>query len=246
MHNNCFKAFLIPSCYTKTELKDGKKLKKTIFDLKIKGANITIPYKEEAYKICDVLDTNAKTIGAVNTIVNNNGKLHGYNTDSTGFVKSISEYKDVKSILILGAGGTARAISVALKNEGYNIEILNRSQNRLEFFKSLGVDTNSHDSFKTNKNYDMVVNTTSAGLLENSLPFDRDKLTNILQNSKYAIDVMYGKITPFLTLANELGKITKDGEDMLLYQGVLAFDYFTQHKFNTDDIQKYMREGLKS
>ena len=92
----------------------------------------------------------------------------------------------------------------------------------------------------------MVVNTTSAGLLENSLPFDRDKLTNILQNSKYAIDVMYGKITPFLTLANELGKITKDGEDMLLYQGVLAFDYFTQHKFNTDDIQKYMREGLKS
>ena len=70
MHNSCFKAFSIPSCYTKYKLTDGTKLREKIISNNISGANITVPYKEIAYQICDILDTNAKVIGAVNTIIN--------------------------------------------------------------------------------------------------------------------------------------------------------------------------------
>ena len=109
MHNHVFKNLHVDSCYTRIHLLDGEKLKETFFAQKLSGANITVPHKEAAFKACDEVRGFAKEIGVVNTIVNENGKLIGYNTDADGFLFSIQEFENIKKVLIIGAGGTAKA-----------------------------------------------------------------------------------------------------------------------------------------
>ena len=242
MHNAGFENLNFNGEYSKTHLEDGTKLKENFLANNIKGANITVPHKEEAFKQADEIVGLAKDIGAVNTYINENGKVKAYNTDAPGFMKAIQEYKDIKSAIILGAGGTAKAIAVAFKEAGIKITILNRSDNRLDFFKELGCTIYNWNSFKCDS-YDLVVNSTSAGLKDDNYPTSKGILENILENSKYAVDCIYGKVTPFLQLSKEKGLECKDGEDMLLYQGVIAFEYFTGQNASNEVI-KAMRDGL--
>ncbi len=138
MHNLSFNGLNYDACYTRYLLKDGKKLKETFFNLGLKGVNVTVPHKEDAFNACDVLDPFAKKIGVVNTIVEKEGKLYGYNTDAPGFLKAISEFKNAKTVLFLGAGGTAQSTSSILRDEGYDVTLLNRSEGRLEKYKNDG------------------------------------------------------------------------------------------------------------
>jgi shikimate dehydrogenase len=166
-----------------------------------------------------------------------------YNTDAPGFLKAIESFGDVKNVLLLGAGGTAKAISLALQEKGIEVTVLNRSEGKLEFFKNEGIKCSSWDSFEL-KNFDLVVNSTSAGLKDEYLPAPIEILEPILKNASFAFDCVYGKVTPFLKLAKDKGCEIKDGEDMLLYQGVLAFEYFTNTKADGELIEA-MRKGLK-
>ena len=118
MHNLSFQGLDFDGCYARYLLEDGRKLRETLFSLGLKGINITVPHKEHAYNACDVLDPFAKKVGAVNTIVEKEGKLYGYNTDAPGFLKAISEFENIKTVLFLGAGGTAKSTSVILKEAG--------------------------------------------------------------------------------------------------------------------------------
>jgi shikimate dehydrogenase len=111
MHNLAFQGLGVDACYTRYLLENGEKLKETFFKLQLKGINITVPHKEHAYNACDLLDPFAQKVGAVNTIVEREGKLYGYNSDAPGFLRAISEFKEIESVLFLGAGGTARATS---------------------------------------------------------------------------------------------------------------------------------------
>ena len=244
MHNAGFKLLNIDAIYNKTYLENGSNIKSTFLDKNLKGANITVPHKEDAYKYADEIRGLAKDIGAINTYINEKGKVIAYNTDAPGFMKAIKEFNNIKSAIILGAGGTAKAIAVAFKQAGIKTTVLNRSDNRLSFFKKLSCTTYNWDTFKIDK-YDLVINSTSAGLKDDNYPLPKEKLENILDNSTNAIDCIYGKITPFLTLAKEKGLKYKDGEDMLLYQGVLAFELFTGVKADQHLIEA-MRKGLKS
>ncbi len=243
MHNAGFKQINFDGTYTKTFLEDGKTLKNNFLDNKIQGANITVPHKEDAFNQADEIVGLAKDIGAVNTYINCNGIVKAYNTDAPGFMMTIEQFGDIKSALILGAGGTAKAIAVAFKGSKIDTTVINRSEKRLEFFDKLGCKTFNWDDFNC-KNYDLVVNSTSAGLKDDNYPTSKDILENILDNSKYAIDCIYGKITPFLQLAKKKGLKYKDGEDMLLYQGVIAFELFTNTKA-TNKVIEAMRQGLK-
>ena len=243
MHNAGFKQLNFDGNYTKTHLEDGKTLKENFLSKEINGANITVPHKEDAFKQADKVIGLAKEIGAVNTYINTNGKVKAYNTDAPGFMMAIEEYGDIKSALILGAGGTAKAIAVAFKGIGIDTTVINRSEGRLDFFEKIGCKVYSWNNFDYNK-YDIVVNSTSAGLKDDNYPLPKEKLETILDNSTYAIDCIYGKITPFLQLAKEKGLKYKDGEDMLLYQGVIAFELFTGTKA-TKELIKAMRNGLK-
>lgn len=244
MHNSGFDFIHFDGEYSKTLLEDGDKIKEVFLNNNFQGANITVPHKEYAFKHADIIDEFAKKIGAVNTYINDNGTVKAYNTDAPGFYMAIEEYKDVKNILLLGAGGTAKAIAVYLTHKGYNLTILNRSENSKEFFESLGCKFYTWDNFSP-ENYELIVNSTSAGLADENYPAPLNILEPIIKNTKYAIDCIYGKITPFLQLAQSNNLIYKDGEDMLLYQGVLAFELFTQTKSSKGLIKK-MREGLKS
>ncbi|XOB60845.1 shikimate dehydrogenase [Campylobacterota bacterium DY0563] len=243
MHNAGFENINFNGEYVKHLIEDGNEVKNIFLDKHYKGVNITVPHKEFAYKNADEVRGLAKKIKAVNTYINENGKVIAYNTDAPGFLKAIESFKDVKSVLLLGAGGTAKAISLALQESGIDVTVLNRSEGKLDFFKEHDIECYSWDSFKAKK-YDLVVNSTSAGLKDEYLPCDKELLENIFKTAKYAFDCVYGKITPFLALAKENALEIKDGEDMLLYQGVLAFEYFTNTKAN-DDLVEAMRKGLK-
>ena len=244
MHNSAFKGLGVKnSCYTRYLLEDGSKLKEKFLGLGLKGVNVTVPHKEEAFKACDVLDAFALKVGVVNTIVEKEGLLYGYNTDAIGFLKAISEFHGCRSVLFLGAGGTAQSTSILLKEAGYVVTILNRSEGRLAHFQKEGFETFTFETFEP-KAYDLVINMTSAGLKDEHLPCPLEILQMVIPNAKACVDVIYGKETPFLRLAKSYAKPTKDGSDMLLYQGVIAFEHFTHYAYSFDEIKLQMQKAF--
>lgn len=244
MHNCVFKNLNYPASYIRVHLKDGSKLRETFFSLGLSGANVTVPHKEAAYESCDEVRGFAKTVGVVNTIINENGKLIGYNTDADGFMFAIKEFGNVKKILILGAGGTAKALASRFVQDKIDVTVLNRSASRLEYFKNLVSTCHTWDSFKIEK-YDLVVNTTSAGLKDEELPAPIEIIEEALNNTSFVADAIYGKLTPFLKLAQKKNITFKDGADMLLGQGVLGNELFTNHELKTEDIKTYMSKSFE-
>jgi len=243
MHNSVFKNLHYEACYTRTHLLDGAKLKETFFSLGLSGANVTVPHKEAAFEACDEVRGFAKTVGVVNTLIEEDGKLIGYNTDADGFMYAIKEFGEINSILVLGAGGTAKALVSRFLQDNIKVSVLNRSATRLDYFKNLKCECFTWDSFKSRK-YDLIVNTTSAGLKDEYLPAPEDIIIQVLDHSKFVADAIYGKLTPFLKLAKEKNKTYKDGADMLLGQGVLANELFVNKELKKEDIEKYMRASF--
>ncbi len=243
MHNSVFKNLHVDACYTRVHLKDGSKLKETFFNLGLSGANVTVPHKEAAFNACDEVRGFAKKIGVVNTLINENGKLIGYNTDADGFMYAIASFFNIKNILIIGAGGTAKALANKFAEENLHVEVLNRSKGRLTYFKELGITTHTWENIQTKK-YDLVVNTTSAGLSDNEYPAPLEILEPLISTCKFCADAIYGKVTPFLQLAKRYEKISKDGADMLLGQGVLANALFIENQFSHDVIKKNMEKSF--
>ena len=244
MQNAGFKHINFDGFYDKFLLEDGNKIKEEFLKNGFSGANITVPHKEFAFKNADIVKGIAQKIEAVNTYILEDKKVIAYNTDGYGFLEAIKSFGDIKKVLLLGAGGTAKAISLALQEQNVDVVVLNRSTNRLDFFKNHNIKAYSFDEFKVDK-FDLVVNSTSAGLKDDLLPAPKEILDEVLNNSSFAFDCIYGKITPFLALAKSLNNKIKDGEDMLLYQGVLAFELFTKIKADNSLVEA-MRKGLKS
>ena len=243
MQNAGFKYLHLDASYEKFHLENGNEIKEVFLKNNYKGANITVPHKEFAYENADVVRGLAKEIKAVNTYILENGKVIAYNTDAPGFLKAIESFGTIKNVLLLGAGGTAKAIALALKSKDIKVTVLNRSEGKLDFFKEHQIACFSWENFEHTK-YDLIVNSTSAGLKDEYLPCDKKILETVFKNASFAFDCVYGKITPFLALAKENGLEIKDGEDMLLFQGVLAFEYFTNTKADENLVQA-MRKGLK-
>lgn len=240
MHNSAFLSLKLDANYSKCQLENGDKIREIFLEKNLSGANITVPFKEKAFYQCDEVRGIAKKIGAVNTLIKQDNKVIGFNTDAPGFMMSIKEFLPIKSALILGAGGTAKAISYALKEKNINVQILNRSAQRLQSFNDF--TTFTWENFAP-KPYDIIINTTSAGLKDENLPAPKEIILPILKLTKYSFDVIYHKQTPFIKLSKELNIPHKNGKDMLLYQGVLAFELFTNLKV-TDDIIKTMKMEL--
>lgn len=230
-------------------LEDAKSLRQKFLQGGFQGANITVPFKEEAFLQCDEVCGMAKDIGAVNTWVLNSGKIFGYNTDAMGFYKSI-ENLGFKSAVILGAGGSAKPIAHILKQKNFTVTILNRSAQRLSDFD--GFECGVYTDFSKTHNFDLVINATSASL-QQTLPCDNRILTEILDGAKMAYDLLYAKNTPFLDLALRMNRPIKDGLEMLIYQGALAFLLFCDAAWEQEDtkcdlsffeVAEWMKQGL--
>ena len=212
--------------------------------LNIKGLNVTIPHKVAVIQFLDELDPLARMIGAVNTIVNDDGVLKGYNTDATGFLQTLLEGgidPGGKSVVILGAGGASRAISFILAERGANLVILNRPL-ELDWAKELAgnisqIFTKEVEALELNeKNLarvlaepDILVNATSVGMTPdtNETPVPR----NLLKPGLVVFDIVYNPIkTRLVREAEEAGAKTVSGLDMLVWQGALAFEKWTGFK----------------
>lgn len=202
-----------------------------------RGINVTIPHKVEVMQYLDEIDEGARIVGAVNTIVNESGKLIGYNTDGIGYVRSLKEETGIelkgKSVLLLGAGGAARGVAYALAKEGARrIYIANRTKERaLELADTissyteaigLGMDELGHVVDEVQ----FVLNTTSAGMHphvdEVPLPLE------FLRSHHLVSDLIYNpRITRFLREAEARGARIHGGLGMFIYQGAFAFEYWT-------------------
>lgn len=245
MHNLALKGLHKDGCYIRTKLTDSSKLIEKFNSLGLDGANVTVPHKEFAYNLCDELDSFAKKIGAVNTLVKKDNKIYGHNTDAPGFYKAIESFGKFNNALILGAGGTAKAIATILYEKNIDVTVLNRSQNRLDYFHKNNFKSYSWDNFQISS-YDLIINTTSAGLSNDDLPMDKETLNKLMKKAKFAFEVIYNKETSFLALAKQNSLTCKDGADMLLYQGVLAFNLFFDNQLDDKLITQHMKGAFNA
>lgn len=213
--------------------------------LGMRGLNVTIPHKEAVMPLLDELDESARLIGAVNTIVNEQGVLKGYNTDGIGYARSLEEEIGFRisgaEVLVIGAGGAARAVVYALLKRGAaKIYICNRTPERtaqlVADFSELGnIQPVTEAQLPDLKDrIQLLINTTSVGMTPNH---DRCPLadTSWLHEGLTVSDLVYNpRITRLLEIAAEHGAATHGGLGMLVYQGAYAFEYWTGHKAPTE------------
>ena len=192
-----------------------------------KGANVTVPFKFEAYKICDSLSARAISSGsgAVNTLININGNIHGDNTDGVGLRTDIEQNLGFsivsKNVLILGAGGAAYGVLNSLIG-AKSITIANRTHGKalqlVMAIKDYEAKASTFESLE--KPYDLIINATSTGLTGKTLPIPDIIFSH---NSCLAYDMMYGRETPFMAQARANGAQVVDGLGMLVEQAAEAF-----------------------
>ncbi len=244
LHNAVFEKYHIDAIYEKVRVDNANEIKDYIVKNNIIGANITVPFKEDILPLCDELSDDARNIQAVNTITFKNGVLKGFNTDGHGFMESISHYNNISNALIIGAGGSAKSIALALAKNNIDLLVANRSGHRLEFYKTKNIKTTLIENLEIKK-YDLIVNTTSAGLEDDSLPIKRDVLKSLMSPADYIVDIVYGHKTPFLELSKEMGEIYQDGAMMLVMQAVHASMIFADINVDFKDRQNIMIEEAK-
>ncbi|WP_276954207.1 shikimate dehydrogenase [Helicobacter rodentium] len=242
LHNSAYKALGIKGFYGRYLLEQNQAFS-ILKDLHLKGANITVPFKEIAFQSCDEVFGIAREIGAVNTIVFQKDKILGYNTDALGFYQCV-ESLNPKNALIIGAGGSAKALAYILKEKGLSVTITNRSQERLNHFAQAGFQSSTFENFVLQE-YEILINTTPAGLTDSSLPMDPAVLTPLLKASKFAFDLVYGKQTPFLNLAKSLNVAHSDGKQMLINQAILAFEIFMESQ-NISVDKTILRQSIQT
>lgn len=238
MHNDLFGYYDIDAHYQALHVRKGD-LQKAVLGLKaiqISGFNVTVPHKVDILPMLDRLDPLAKAIGAVNTVVNEDGELVGYNTDGEGSVKGIMNIiPDLFNhrILIVGAGGAARAIYFTLASMGItNIDVTNRtSEKAAELIAQCPYTVNSsvllrEEAEKELGDYDIIIQTTSIGMAPD-VECQPLSLHNLKENS-FVSDIIYNPLeTHFLRFAKEKGARTQNGIDMFVLQGALAFKKWT-------------------
>jgi shikimate dehydrogenase len=257
MMNRAFQEMSINAAYAAFHVKPDR-LGNAIAGIRalgFRGVNVTIPHKVEVMQHLDAIDEGARIIGAVNTIVNENGKLTGYNTDGIGYVRSLREETGIElegmRVLLLGAGGAARGVAYALAKSGVKrIEIANRTTDRaIELASAIGeyTDTESigleHLADRMGS-VDLIVNTTSAGMHPNiaELPMNAE----LIEPEHIVSDLIYNpRITRFLKEAEARGAKIHGGLGMFIYQGAYALEYWTGDAAPTAAMRQIVEQSLQ-
>jgi len=244
MHNAAFEALGLDYAYLPFHVRQ-EELPGAVVGIRalnVVGLNVTIPHKVAVIPLLDKLDPLAERMRAVNTIVNEGGKLTGYNTDAPGFLQAMQSRgiePEGKNVVMLGAGGASKGISLILAGAGANLVILNRSLFRAEelashiaqyYQKKLKAMILSEENLKQALDgADVLVNTTSVGMVPD---VDRSPVpARLLTPHLVVFDIVYNPLeTRLLREARAAGARTIDGLDMLVWQGALAFEKWTGQK----------------
>jgi len=221
-------------------------------EIKIAGFNVTIPHKIEMMKFLDEMDTTCKVIGAVNTVLNEDGKLKGYNTDMIGFLDPIKKRNlTIKGsqVMLLGAGGAARAIMTAMvKEKASKITIVNRTMenaNKLaEFAKKIGGNIETVSLQEANKlisDHKFIINSTSIGMDNEPSHISTE---NMNENS-IVYDIVYQPMnTDLIKKSKEKGATIIYGYEMLLSQAACSFEIWHKTEAPYDVMKKALLGGV--
>ncbi|MBI5902858.1 MAG: shikimate dehydrogenase [Deltaproteobacteria bacterium] len=261
MHNAAFEALGLDMAYVPFHVRpmDLGEAVRAVRALNMRGVNVTIPHKEEVLKHLDGVDDHARDIGAVNSIVNRDSILVGYNTDGPGYLLSLRDDAGCapagKNVVIIGAGGAARSISYAvLGAKPASVTIANRTRDRAvelaaEFRKKFrGVDIHAAPLEKEAlrplmRSTDIVVNTTSLGMMGKGvldLPIEE------LPPHAVVSDIVYRPIeTDIIRKAAARGIKTHGGLGMLVRQGAITFELWTGRKAPLDAMRKAAMEEFE-
>ena len=250
MLNAAFFATGINSVYLAFDVTDLPSAIAGIRALNIRGIAVTIPHKVTVMDLLDEIDDTASRIGAVNTITNNNGKLTGTNTDAHGAITALEEHTgNLKGadIVILGAGGAARAVAHGAAQKGATIHILNRTASKGE---ALAAEINAtfHPLSQLHKTpqtipYDILINTTSVGMHPdfNDSPIPPEALLP----GTYIMDIIYNPLkTRLLHDAETRNCKTIDGLSMFVHQGARQFTLWTGQSPPTQQMRNTVHQQL--
>ncbi len=251
MQNAAFHALGMDACYHPFRV-SRERLKEAILGasaMGFGGLNLTIPLKEKALEIVQA-DELARSIGAVNTVSfceSSDARIRGHNTDGFGALLALEDagVRIMGSrVLLIGAGGAARAIAYTLKQEGAEISIANRNPQRaLELAGLVGAMGYSlRDLERLVAQAEVIINATSVGMREGDPRlFDR----KLIKSSHAVFDIIYNRETELLKDARAAGALSLDGVMMLVYQGAKALEIWTGLKAPAAVMEKAVREGLK-
>ena len=227
LHNYWIKNSSIDAIYEKKKINENQleQIISQVRDNKIKGINVTVPFKKTVIPYLDELSSEAQSTQSVNTIYKKDNKIIGHNTDIFGFetsIKKVEYYLENKEVLILGAGGVVPSIIFSLiKMKASKIKISNRTKEKAENLKKIFKDI---EILKWGEisNFDMIINATSLGLKkEDSLNLDFSSISR----NKFFYDVIYNPSeTNFLKMGRELGNKTLNGKLMFIFQALSAFN----------------------
>ncbi len=240
-----------------TEATDLRKVLGRVRQASTLGANVTVPHKEVMGSLMDELDDLALEIGAVNTIVNRGGQLVGYNTDAGGFLRALQQEGDFspagKRVVLLGAGGVARAVSFALAREGVkSLVITDIIAQRAHALASDLESVDSGISISVEEHFaealppcDLVVNCTPVGMRHSATEGQSPLDAGLIPKEALVYDVVYNPVeTPLLMDAKKAGARTLGGLAMLVYQGALAFELWTDREAPIDIMFEAAKQAL--
>jgi shikimate dehydrogenase len=257
MHNAAFREIgldylYVPFRVRRENLADAVK---SLMALNIRGLNVTLPHKVSAMAYLDDIDELARYTGAINTIVNREGYLKGYNTDAPGFINAMAAEKVQpvgKNIVIIGAGGASRAISFILADKGADLTILNRHPESAQdmadrlsglFRKNIqALELNRENLETVLAQAQILVNTTSVGMYPDS---DVSPVpAALLKPGLVVVDIIYNPLkTKLLEEAQKRGAKIIGGIEMLVQQGAAAFELWTGQQAPVEIMRK---AGLKA
>jgi shikimate dehydrogenase len=228
MYNAAFRHLGVNAVYVAFQVVDLPQAVSGLRGLDIGGVSVTIPFKEEIIPLLDVLDLRAANIGAVNTVANRNGRLIGYNTDWLGAVTALQEKTDLEGrhVLILGAGGAARAIAFGIISVGGRVSLTDLNQARAaalaRTLKAEAIPPESLDGCPAT----ILVNATPMGMAPN---LDGIAIApDLLGRFETVMDIVYQPLaTRLLRQAEQRGASTIDGLQMLIHQATAQYELLT-------------------
>lgn len=276
MHNAAFEATGYNGVYLAFEQKNLLQLKHTLHQFHVHGLSVTIPHKQKVRRIADHLDPLALQIGSLNTLVRNSGGLWaGYNTDGLGAVKAIEESGfniQGKKVLIIGNGGSARAIAFALcEKRPAQIGFLTRNQipsqklkqglKLMKYCPPIELLQFPNEKWKSRvvkhkyilndpqqiEKYDLIIHATPAGMKHHPLEAASLLSSDFLFKHQTLFDIVYNlPVTPLMQLAKKKKMNVIQGYKMLLYQGVLQFELFTKTEAPEQVMEKALLQAMKN
>lgn len=238
-----------------------KKAVKGLISLNFIGFNVTIPYKTKVLPLLNHFSDESSIIGSVNTVVINEGNLHGYNTDVNGIIETLLPYKNDlidEVYTIFGAGGSARAVIYALIKhfKPRKINLINRTEDRALNVKDIFNEKMKFDAIEVLKlappdlvdevqNSKLVINTTPLGMI----PEIDDAVVNsekFFNKNQIVFDLIYNpQLTKFLSFARQSNAEIINGLNMVIYQAAKSFELWTSEKFPIDEVKSSLEKIIK-